>query len=273
MKVLESVAPPALAEAWDNVGLQVGDPGRTVKNIWIALDPTYPVVKAACGQNIDLLITHHPLLFKPLQSLNFRTPMGSIIDLAVRHHLAIFAAHTNLDSALGGINDILAGRIGLSNLKPLVRAREPQGVQENDYPPVAADQGAGIGRVGLLESALDLNTLARKIKNKLKLPYLKLAGDPALPVEKVAICSGSGGGLLADFFASGAQVFISGDLSYHDARDVEASNLGLIDIGHFASEHLMVGVLAEKLAAMFADSKMNSTVKACEIEKDPFTVI
>lgn len=273
MKVLDSVAPPALAEAWDNVGLQVGDPGRTVKNIWIALDPTYPVVKAACRQKIDLLVTHHPLLFKPLQSLNFRTPVGSMIDLAVRHHLAIVAAHTNLDSALGGINDILAGRIGLFNLKPLVRAQEPQRFQDNDYPPVAADQGPGIGRVGLLESALDLKTLASQIKIKLKLPYLKLAGDSALPVEKVAVCSGSGAGLLADFFASGAQVFISGDLGYHDARDVEASNLGLIDIGHFASEHLIVRELADKLAGIFAASKMNSTVKACEIERDPFTVL
>jgi putative NIF3 family GTP cyclohydrolase 1 type 2 len=89
----------------------------------------------------------------------------------------------------------------------------------------------------------------------------------------VAICSGSGAGLLADFFASGAQVFISGDLRYHDARDVEASHLGLIDIGHFASEHLFVGVLAEKLAGIFADLKMDLTVKACEIEKDPFTVL
>jgi len=273
IKVLDSVAPQALAEAWDNVGLQVGDPERTVKNIWIALDPTYQVVNAACRQKVDLLITHHPLLFKPLQSLNFRTPVGSIIDLAVRHHLAIFAAHTNLDSALGGINDILAGRIGLYDLKPLVRAHERQRIEKDVDPLVTADQGVGIGRIGLLESAVDLKTLANEIKNKLKLRYLKLSGDPALPVKKVAICSGSGGSLLADFFASGAQVFISGDLRYHDARDVEASNLGLIDIGHFASEHLIVGVLAEKLAGIFADLKMNPTVKACDIEKDPFTVL
>lgn len=273
IKVLDSVAPQALAEAWDNVGLQVGDPERTVKNIWIALDPTYQVVKAACRQKVDLLITHHPLLFKPLQSLNFRTPVGSIIDLAVRHHLTIFAAHTNLDSALGGINDILAGRIGLYDLKPLVRAHGCQRIENDVDPLVAPDQDVGIGRVGLLESAVDLQTLANEIKNKLKLRYLKLSGDPALPVKKVAICSGSGGSLLADFFASGAQVFISGDLRYHDARDVEASNLGLIDIGHFASEHLIIGVLAEKLAGIFADLKMNPTVKACDIEKDPFTVL
>jgi len=354
--VLNSIAPPALAEEWDNVGLQVGDPGRPVKNIWVALDPTYQVVNAACQQNIDLLITHHPLIFKPLQFLDFRTPEGSIIDLAARHHLSIFTAHTNLDSARGGINDVLAGRIGLYDLKPLARAKEPQrfkivihapreaeqqitrllfqpptetGQQikgasslmpvngivahrptgtilyedqirieievvtgdlapvtkalaefqsENQIrydvgPLIAPDQGTGIGRVGTLESAVDFKFLARNIKKKLNLRHLKLAGDPELPVKKVAVCSGSGASLLADFFACGAQVFVSGDLRYHDARDVEASNLGLIDIGHFASEHLIVSVLTERLSDIFADLKKNLNVKACDIEKDPFTVL
>jgi len=273
IKVLDSVAPPALAEAWDNVGLQVGDRERTVKNIWIALDPTYQVVKAACRQRVDLLITHHPLLFKPLQSLDFLTPVGSIIDLAVRHHLAIFSAHTNLDSTLGGINDILAARIGLSDLKPLAEFQSDNQIRYDVDPLVAPAQGAGIGRVGSLDAALDLKSLAGRIKYKLKLRYVKLSGDPALPVKKVAICSGSGASLLAEFFASGAQVFISGDMRYHDARDVEAFHLGLIDIGHFASEHLIVEVLAQKLAGIFADSKMNLNVKACDIEKDPFTVL
>ena len=356
INVLDSIAPQALAEAWDNVGLQVGDPQRRVKRIWIALDPTHQVVNAACRQKVDLLITHHPLIFKPLQSLDFRTPEGSIIDLAVRHHLAIFAAHTNLDSVPGGINDVLAGRIGLYDLKPLVRAKEPQrfkmvihapreaekqitrllfqpqtetghpvkgasammpvkgivatadtrkilyedqirieievGIDDlalvtkaltefqsgnqiryDVCPLIAPDQGAGIGRVGSLESALDLKSLAHIIKKKLKLRYLRLSGDPALPVKKVAICSGSGASLLTDFFASGAQVYISGDLRYHDARDIEASNLGLIDIGHFASEQLIVDVLAERLTGIFAESNMNLIVKACDIEKDPFTVL
>jgi putative NIF3 family GTP cyclohydrolase 1 type 2 len=120
---------------------------------------------------------------------------------------------------------------------------------------------------------LDLKSLALTIKEKLNLRHLKFAGDPALPVQKAAVCSGSGSSLMADFFASGAQVFISGDLRYHDARDVEALNLGLIDIGHFYSEHLMVDVLAVRLAGIFADSKMNIAVKACDIEKDPFTVL
>ena len=111
------------------------------------------------------------------------------------------------------------------------------------------------------------------IKKKLNLQHLRFAGDPALPVKKVAICRGSGAGLLAKFFESGAQAFISGDLRYHDARDVESSNLGLVDIGHFSSEHLIVQVLAERLRSLLAESRMNVEVDACDLERDPFTVL
>jgi putative NIF3 family GTP cyclohydrolase 1 type 2 len=141
------------------------------------------------------------------------------------------------------------------------------------YSLIAPERGTGMGRVGVLESELDLKSLAQMIKKKLKLPHLKFAGDPAMAVQKVAVCSGSGASLLANFLACGAQAFISGDLRYHDARDAESSNLGLVDIGHFPSEHIVVDVLAERLAGIFADSKMNIAVKACDIEKDPFTVL
>jgi dinuclear metal center YbgI/SA1388 family protein len=353
---MESLAPQALAEEWDNVGLQVGNPAYRVKSIWIALDPTYAVVKAACQKKVDLLITHHPLLFKPLRSLNFNTPVGSIIDLAVQHQLAIFAAHTNLDSALGGINDLLANRIGVYELKPLVTARENRCLILTVYGPrnierpicvvldhlgsetgyrikpaaslmsvdeMASNEGSekeikkdkirikiklgphelpiltealsafqsdvpiwydvhpllnpnetvGIGRIGSLKKNLDLKSLAQMIKKKLKLKQLRFAGDPALPVKKVAICSGSGASLLADFFKSGAQVFISGDLRYHDARDVESANLGLVDIGHFPSEHLIVHVLAERLGSLLSESEMNVEVEACDLERDPFRIL
>ncbi|MBW2411508.1 MAG: Nif3-like dinuclear metal center hexameric protein [Deltaproteobacteria bacterium] len=270
---LENLAPQAMAEAWDNVGLQVGDRDREVKSIWVALDPTYQVVQAACRQNVDLLITHHPLIFKPLLSLDYHSAVGSILSLAVRHHLAIFAAHTNLDSALGGINDILAGRIGLHDIEPLAEFDADRQLGQDRSLSSGSDQRFGIGRVGLLDSEMDLNSLALKIKSILKLRYLKLAGDPALAVNKVAICSGSGASLMTEFMASGAQAFVSGDLRYHDARDAEAAQRGLIDIGHFASEHLIVDALAEKLSGIFADSDLNPIVRACDIEKDPFTVI
>jgi dinuclear metal center YbgI/SA1388 family protein len=132
MDLLDLLAPPSLAEDWDNVGLQIGDPAHNVNRIWVALDPTYAVVDAACQHQVDLLITHHPLIFKPLQSLDISTPQGAVIDLALRHQMAIFTAHTNLDSATGGINDILGAHIGLSNLSPLMASDHETGIVELD---------------------------------------------------------------------------------------------------------------------------------------------
>jgi dinuclear metal center YbgI/SA1388 family protein len=256
MDLLDLLAPPSLAEDWDNVGLQIGDPAHNVKRIWVALDPTYAVVDAACQHQVDLLITHHPLIFKPLQSLDISTPQGAVIDLALRHQMAIFTAHTNLDSATGGINDILGGHIGLSNLSPLM----------------ASDHETGIGRIGLLDTELTLNTLVSVVKVKLNLPYLKVVGNPDMAVDTVAVCSGSGSSLLGDFLVSGAQVFISGDLRYHDAREIEAFDRGLIDIGHFASEYLFVEDLVERLKTLFVERDLNIEAQACRIERDPFRI-
>ena len=119
IKVMDSVAPVRLAAEGDNVGLQVGQKDWPVRNIWVALDPLYEVVEAACRHDVDLLITHHPLIFRPLRSIDFNTKLGAIIQMAARSQLAIFSAHTNLDIVADGLNDILASRIGLSNLKVL----------------------------------------------------------------------------------------------------------------------------------------------------------
>lgn len=252
--------PPALAQQWDNVGLQVGDTRASVQTVWVALDPTPEVVRAACQSHVDLLITHHPLIFKPLTCVNFHRPVGAIIELAARNRLAIFSAHTNLDSVADGLNDVLARRIGLRNLKALEAAG--RGMDSTSV--------EGIGRVGDLDGSMALEALVAGIKQSLGLERIRFAGDPALPVERVAVCSGSGGSLLPEFFNSGAQVYISGDLRYHDARDVEAENLGLIDIGHFASEHLIVEVLAGRLEKIVAQKSMHITVRACDFEVDPF---
>ena len=119
IKIMDQLAPPLLAEEWDNVGLQIGDPRLPVRRIWVALDPSPEVVKAACQKEVDLLITHHPLIFRPLKSIDFETPGGSIIQMAAHRQLAIFSAHTNLDIVRDGVNDVLAQRLGLRNLAVL----------------------------------------------------------------------------------------------------------------------------------------------------------
>jgi dinuclear metal center YbgI/SA1388 family protein len=137
---MEKIAPPWLAEKWDNVGLQIGQNEWHVKTVWVALDPSYNVVYDACRNGVDLLITHHPLIFQPIRSVNFSTPVGSIIQMAIKHQIAIFVAHTNLDSASGGLNDTIANRIGLRNLKVLGKAKETEIFKLVVYVPEAYEQ-------------------------------------------------------------------------------------------------------------------------------------
>ena len=362
--VMESLAPARLAEEWDNVGLQIGDLNRPVHTIRVALDPTPDVVDAASKDDVDLLITHHPLIFHPLKFIDLDSPMGFIIQTAVLCRMAIFSAHTNLDSATNGLNDILAHRIGLNDLKVLGNAKQVENyklvfyvpeayqhtvmtalfetrageignysccsfrnkgkgtykpgllskpfsgkigeishadevrietvVRKNDvtsvidhikknhpyetmaydiYPLLSYNHEQGIGRIGKLKKSMDLKSFAMSIKTKLGLNHLKIAGNPDLSIETVAVCSGSGSSLIDQFVKSGAQVYVSGDLGYHDAKTAEALNLGIIDIGHFASEHLIVDSLTRRLKQVLSEAGMDVKIEAYKLELDPFMIL
>ena len=361
IEVMEEIAPASLAEKWDNIGLQVGHHGWIVDKIWVALDPTYKLVESACLQGVSLLITHHPLIFNPLTSVDLETSAGSIIQAALEKKLAIFCAHTNLDSAIGGVNDVLAEKVGLhetivlrppdcvyqykivvfvpvgyeekildalfesgagktekyshmsfrtkgeGTFRPGLTAEPFIGrvgeisstteyrvealVQKKDllrvirslqsahpyeemaydvYAVVAEESKAGLGRIGNLNKGLTLESFAKKIKGTLGLDTIKVAGDQRKMISRVAVCSGSGKGLLQDFFASDAQVFVSGDLGYHDGRKAEALGRALIDIGHFASEHLVVESLAADLKKGLSKRGYTVKVQACSQEQDCF---
>lgn len=261
--LMEKIAPAFLAESWDNCGLQVGDLRWPVKKVWVALDPLFSVIDAAAGQDVDLVITHHPLIFMPLRTIDLDRPEGKIIAAALNSRTAIFAAHTNLDSARDGINDELARKIGLDKLVPLVPAD----------PSVSAADTMGMGRVGRLKPPLTVAALAQWIKKQLGLAEVKVAGQCDRMVGKVAVCSGSGGSLLGSFLDSAAEVFVTGDSRYHDARTVEAAGRALIDIGHFASEHIMIDMLCRLLDRAVAEAGWNVRIEGCQLERDPFELI
>jgi dinuclear metal center YbgI/SA1388 family protein len=272
ISIMDQLVPPSLAEEWDNVGLQIGNPQLPVRQIWIALDPGPTVIEAACKNKVDLLITHHPLIFKPLKSIDFGTPGGSIIQMAAQHQLAIFSAHTNFDIVSDGVNDILAQRLGLKHLQ-ILQPIKVDASAPNDISSAGSGEAVyGIGRIGELEKTRSLKSLVLMVKKRLKLDFVKVAGDPKMKISRVAVCSGSGSSLMSAFLSSKAEVYISGDIHYHNARDAECIQRAIIDIGHFASEHLMVEALADRLDRLITEAGISAKVKACEMEKDPFTL-
>ncbi len=262
LPVLEKIAPPHLAEEWDNVGLQVGDPGREVGLVWVALDPSPDVIAAACRQKVGLLVTHHPLIFRPLKRIDTGTPLGAAIEAALRHRLAVYAMHTNLDAAAAGLNDMLAARLGVQRRKPLDARTDP-----------GPRSGIGLGRIGVLRARTRLDELAAEVKRRLGLETVSVIGDGSRRVKRVALATGSGGSLLPHFLSSTAEVFITGELRYHDARDIEAADRGAIDIGHFHSEHLMAAGVALRLRRALHRRRAGIRVEACSIEADPFQIV
>ncbi len=260
MGALEDVAPGRLAEEWDNVGLQLGHPAWPVDRILVALDPTPGVVTEAIRAGINLIVTHHPLIFRPLRQLDLSTASGTLLQRLIEGRVAVITAHTNLDSVQGGINDILCAMLDLTQVTVL-------------QPAATDDPHCGLGRVGELVRAVPLKILTAAIKQGMGLSQIRYAGDPEHPIQRVAVCSGSGSSLLEVFLASSADVFVTGDVRYHDAREIEANGRGIIDIGHFESEQIIVPHLAERLSAELAAKGLQVSVAQATSEATPFKFV
>jgi len=267
--LLNTIAPFDIADDWDNSGLQAGNLNWEVKKIMIGLDVSMPLMNAAKEWNSDMVLTHHPLMIQPQKSIDFSVMPGSAIEFSAAHKINIVSAHTNLDKANDGLNDYFASRIGLAQTRPLLSEKfEPEKSNSED-----TDEQIGIGRIGTLKSSIPLQQLVHVIKEKLKLSHVRVTGDMTLPVETIAICTGSGGSLIEPFLSSGADLYVTGDIKYHEARQVEEHSKGLIDVGHFGSEHMAVDLLADKLSRAVQAAGLDIQIKKFLKEKDPFTIV
>ncbi|MGB4302506.1 MAG: Nif3-like dinuclear metal center hexameric protein, partial [Syntrophomonadaceae bacterium] len=340
ISLLEKHYPLNLAEEWDNVGLQVGSMGREVSKVVVALELDHQVLDRAWQENADLIITHHPLIFKALPSIKVDSPVGSLIRKLIMADISLYTAHTNLDNASRGVNQLLAETIGLIDIEPLPlrtaghreslyklvvfvplthinEVREavsragagfigkysdctfratgigtfkpgedtdpfigqigqleeveearleticPQHLlkavidamlQAHPYEEVAYDlyklENQGImfspGRKGNLPQAIPLGQLAEQVQIKLSLPALRIVGEKNSLVQKVAVVSGSGASFINEI-AGQADVLITGDLKYHEAREAAALGLAVIDAGHQATEELVVQEVCQLL--------------------------
>jgi dinuclear metal center YbgI/SA1388 family protein len=227
---------PALAEPWDAVGLVCGDPDEPVRRVLFAVDPVAEVVDEVLETGADLLVTHHPLLLTAVHGVPADDPKGRVVHRLIRGGAALFVAHTNADRAAGtGVNDALAGVLGLRDAVPL----EP-----------SADPRTGLGRVGVLAEPTTLRGFAERAAAALPPTAggVRIAGDPARPVRTVAVCGGSGGSLLPAAADAGADVLLTSDLKHHPVSEWQQSaGPAVCDVAHFASEWPWLPVAADAL--------------------------
>lgn len=259
LAVLDEIAAFELAESWDNVGVMVGDPGQSVSGILVALDPTEEALQEAAESGADVLLTHHPLIFHPLKSVRTDQPVGSFLAKALESRIAVVGCHTNLDVVPGGVSDVFASRLGLTDIRPLA----PKG-----NIPAA---GHGFGRVGRFSEALSQDVFRDRLFSVLQLPVIRVAGKLPESIATVAVCGGSGSDLAETAFRSGAQVYITGEVKHSVARWAERAGLCVIDAGHFATENLVVPMLVAALRKGFAKKGFQIPVRASERQESPFS--
>lgn len=229
---LETLAPTSMKESWDNVGFLLGKQEKIVNKILVALDPFPVTAQEAVRIGADLLVTHHPIFFST-KAITDETPVGLAAMTLLENGISSIHMHTNLDSAPGGVNDVLAAALGLQNVEVLVPAGE-------DY---------GLGRYGQVKEQ-SLGEFCGFVKEKLGCHGIRFV-DGGKPVTKVAVGGGSCGDFIGQAISAGCDTFVTADVKYNQFADAKDLGLNLIDAGHFATENLVCDYLAEKLAEAF----------------------
>jgi dinuclear metal center YbgI/SA1388 family protein len=247
---LESYAPLRLAEDWDNVGLIVGDRQSDVNRIMTCLTVTPETVTEAIAENAQLIVSHHPLPFRPIKKLTTDSVSSAMLWKLARAGVSVYSPHTAFDSTVGGINELLAEKLNVGELKPLV-------VSENDT------SGAGAGRYGRLGASVQLGDWLNAVKQEFGLPSLAVVGDLDQVVSKIAFACGSGGSFLDKAIRVGCDVMVTGEATFHTCLDAKAKSLALVLLGHYASERFAVESLADRLQREFSELRVWASRQEC----------
>jgi len=230
---IEEFAPLGLQESYDNAGLAVGRPDADVHKALLAVDVTEEVIEEAAAEGCDIIITHHPVIFHPLKRLNSASYTERCVEQAVRRGIALYAAHTNLDSTPEGMSWRLGHMLGLESMRVLE--------------PAAAGGGAGFGVVGELPTEEPTEEFMRHVMRRFGVQALR-HGDIVRPtVRRVAICTGAGGSLIDEALAAEADIYLTADLRYNDFMRHEERMI-LVDMGHFESEYCAIEILFDILS-------------------------
>ncbi len=234
---LEQQIPLDLAEAWDNVGLLLGDAQSEAMGVMTCLTLTEDVSEEAIREGANLVITHHPILFKAVKRLTTDTSEGRMLLKLIRAGVSVYSPHTAFDSAREGINQQIAAALGLSVIQP-IRPRSPS--------------TEGAGRWGRLAVPVALSDLLRRLEPICQTPQFTYVGDLTQCCETIAIACGAAGDFLPDAAALGCQVFVTGETRFHTCLEARSRGVALVMVGHYASERPAVEELARRLAAQWS---------------------
>ncbi|MBR0238647.1 MAG: Nif3-like dinuclear metal center hexameric protein [Thermoguttaceae bacterium] len=248
---LEPFAPLKLAEDWDNVGLLLGRRNKTVKRIMTCLTVTPQSAQEAVDKRVDLIVSHHPVLFRAVKRLTDETPEGAMLLNLIEHNVAVYAPHSAFDSAINGINQRIAKGVGLKKIKSLQVLDEQTGV--------------GIGRIGQLSKPTKLKDFAAKVRDFFGGVDIDLVGKPDDLVHTVAVTCGAAGSLFDLVKQARADALILGETMFHTFLDAQANGVTLILPGHYATERFACKALAEEIAQTFPELD----VFASSAEKPP----
>ena len=238
LAALETLAPHDLALSWDNVGLLVGPDHDEVKHVLVALDCTSVTAREAVEVGADLLLTHHPVFFEAVRRFLPNDPALAGAYILARHGIGHVAAHTNLDAAPGGVNDALAKALNIQNTLPF-------------------GEGA-MGRIGTLEAPMTLDDLAHFIGERLN-TAVRVCGDGAQRLARVAVLGGSGGRDAQAALAAGAEVLITGECAHHEALCAAEAGIALIESGHYETEVVVLPALIKCLQGLTAGVQYSLT--------------
>lgn len=241
---IEQLAPKQLAEPWDNVGLMVGDEDQCVDTIYLTLDVTSSAVNEALRCGAQLIVSHHPLLFSPLKSVTEQGVTGSIVRSLIKNDISVYSAHTNLDKADGGMNDILCEKLGINDARAYF---------DNECIDSSGKALDNIGRIGTLDTPTEMADFVDYVRNVLGCRAISYTGDLSDVVSTAAVCSGSGGDLIYNAYNAGADVYITSEIKHHEAQLALELGINLIDAGHFETENIVCDFFEQYLSETFAD--------------------
>lgn len=251
VRLIEKTAPLALAYPWDNSGLLIGSRDKEVNKVYITLDTNKYTVDEAISLGADMIVSHHPIMFGGIKQIDQDTPSGYVISELIKHDIALYAAHTSMDCAKGGINDVLAESLGITGTEIIEKNPE--------FP------GCGLGRIGTVKKQT-LKEFADSVKKALNTPFVRVSGDPEKIIKRAAVGGGACDDLIPAARSMGADVMVTADMKYHITMDSVESGIAVIDAGHYPTEVFVTDIFKNILKDCGAELVIST-------EKDVFEVM